>query len=285
MRLAFKTTWVNFKKVITNKDLMFFHYLYSLFRTYFILFYCMFLLQSKISVIFGILSVLYYAMYEIRSYLDFFNEDQIKNGLGSIEYWKYLKNNKKLVMKECLCGLLWVLLLTGLCFSMLFVSAAMAGNSSGIIWGILGAFVCLGLLAFLNVENQYSLFKKFTNEKYKRNGTTRKLFGLWKGYFISYYFLLLFTLIPVFFIIINNADVKSLVLCLFIYAFWFVVFHDMVSTYILHFKYEKDQSSLGRKTKAIQLAEAKKISIENLIGFEWTKDGAKKQKKKWGWRS
>lgn len=281
MRLSLKTTWINFKKVIANKDLMFFHYLYSLFRTYFIIFYCMYILQNKISIIFGVLSLLFYAFYEIRSSLDFYNEDQVKNGFEPVKYWAYLKGNKKLLCKEFLCGFLWVLLLTAFCFSLISFSSAMATNGSGVLVWILGVFFSLGLLAFLNVENQYSLFKILTNEKYKRNGITKKLFGLWKGYFASYYFLLLFTLLPVFFIIIQNADVKNLVLCLFIYAFWFVIFHDMASTYIFNFKYERDQSSMGRKTKAIQLAEAKRFSVDNLLGFGGANISLNKKKKKY----
>lgn len=280
-----KMLWASLKQVFSQKDTLFFHYIYSLFKAYFGCFYCIFLMQNKINIIFGVVVGLYFIVYELKCFIDFYNNDLMKNGKERIKSLSFVKENKKFIAIEFIVGICWVATLTVASRMLMYMSVALGNNGNGMLYSLLAFFVALALSAFIVVENTYSIFKKLTNEKYKRNGTTRKLFELWKFYFITYYITVVMTLIPIILIILGNLPVYYLIICLFIFAFFSGVFHDTVCTNVLQLKYMRDQTSLGRKTKAIQLAEAKRFSIDNLLGFGGSKSIEENSRKKKIWKT
>lgn len=263
MLAALKKTWTYTCSLWKYKEVLLSHIIFS---TVQFLFFCGFvfnIMNNRLNLIFALFLLAYTIIYEPYCFIGYYNIRTKEDGESEIKTLKFLKENIGLVGESILFGIFQLIIVSFIAIIYSSFSESQNLNTELLIFTI---FFLIVLYSAFNTLLQKDIFKAVTQKKYCRNDLALTVFNIWKYYLMSFYFVVLFTVLP-----LICGLLWGLPWMLGISIAFFVVvscvFHDLMVWAIFMQKYNKNQSSLGRKTKDVQLHKAKKLSFKNLLGF------------------
>lgn len=263
MLATLKKIWIYLCSLWKYKKVLFSHIIFSAVQFLFFTGFVFNVMNNKLNLIFALLLLTYTIIYEPYSFISYYNIKTKEDGENEVKTLPFLKKNIRILAEGILLGFFQLIIVGFIAILFSSFSKLQNLNIESLVFTV---FFLIVLYCVFIVLLQKDVFKAVTSEKYCRNDSALVIFNIWKYYLFSFYFVVLFAVLP-----LIGGLLWGLSWMLGMSIVFFVViscvFHDLMVWTIFMQKYNKNQSSLGRKTKNAQLHEAKKLSFKNLLGF------------------